>query len=171
MVGPPFPHSLSLDLARSGRPCHRWRGALIREDRVTAAIEELRGRTARFSKTVSESDIYLFAGISGDFARVHIDEAWCSRQPFRHRVAHGVLLMSFMSTCSTLVLDGFAGAALSLGYDRVRFTKPVHIGDTVTCTYEIVEVDPASRRTTGRIEMTNQHGETVAVATHIVKVL
>jgi 3-hydroxybutyryl-CoA dehydratase len=134
-------------------------------------IAGLRGRRARFSKTVGESDIYLFAGISGDFARVHVDEAWCATQPFRRRVAHGVLLMSFMSTCPTLVLEGFAGAALSLGYDRVRFTKPVHIGDTVTCSYEIVEVDAARRRKRGRIEMTNQAGETVAVATHIMKLL
>ena len=120
---------------------------------------------------MGESDIYLFAGISGDFARVHVDEAWCSTQPFKHRVAHGVLLMSFMSTCSTLVLDGFDGAALSLGYDRVRFTRPVHIGDTVTCSYEIVGVDQERRRTEGRIEMTNQHGQTVAVATHVLKIL
>lgn len=134
-------------------------------------IAGLRGRRARFSKTVGESDVYLFAGISGDFARVHVDEAWCAGQPFRHRVAHGVLLMAFMSTCSTLVLEGFAGTALSLGYDRVRFTRPVHIGDTVTCAYEIVAVDEARRRTVGRIEMTNQRGETVAVASHIMKVL
>ena len=129
------------------------------------------GRKARFSKTVSESDVYLFAGISGDFARVHIDEAWCATQPFKRRVAHGVLLMSFMSTCSTLVTEGYDGPILSLGYDRVRFVKPVHIGDTVTCTYEIVGVDEARRRTEGRIEMTNQHGETVAAATHILKIL
>lgn len=129
------------------------------------------GRKARFSKTVSESDIYLFAGISGDFARVHIDEAWCAGQPFKRRVAHGVLLMSFMSTCSTLVTDGYSGPILSLGYDRVRFTKPVHIGDTVTCSYEIVGLDEERQRTEGRIEMTNQHGETVAVATHILRIL
>jgi acyl dehydratase len=138
------------------------------DDETLAA---LRGRRASFSKTVGESDIYLFAGISGDFARVHVDEAYCAEQPFRRRVAHGVLLMSFMSTCSTQVLDGFEGTALSLGYDRVRFVKPVHIGDTVTCRYEIVEVDTVRRRTTGRIEMTNQQGETVAVATHVMKVL
>lgn len=129
------------------------------------------GQRASFSKTVSESDIYLFAGISGDFARAHVDEAWCASQPFKHRVAHGVLLMSFMSTCSTQVLEGYSGPALSLGYDRVRFTKPVHIGDTVTCSYEIVAVDQERRRTEGRIEMTNQHGETVAVATHVLKLL
>jgi acyl dehydratase len=134
----------------------------------TTDLAALRGRRAVFSKTVGESDIYLFAGISGDFARAHVDEAWCATQPFKRRVAHGVLLMSFMSTCSTLV---FEGAALSLGYDRVRFTKPVHIGDTVTCTYEIVGIDEQRRRTEGRIEMTNQHGDTVAVATHVLKIL
>ena len=134
-------------------------------------LAALRGRRASFSKTIGESDIYLFAGISGDFARVHIDEAWCAAQPFKRRVAHGVLLMSFMSTCSTLVTDGYTGPILSLGYDRVRFVKPVHIGDTVTCSYEIVGVDEDRRRTEGRIEMTNQHGETVAVATHILKIL
>jgi acyl dehydratase len=136
-----------------------------------SGLATLHGRRASFSKTVAESDVYLFAGISGDFARVHIDEAWCARQPFKRRVAHGVLLMSFMSTCSTLVTEGYSGPILSLGYDRVRFTRPVHIGDTVTCTYEIVGVDEARRRTEGRIEMTNQHGETVAVATHILKIL
>lgn len=134
-------------------------------------LAALRGRRASFSKTVGESDIYLFAGISGDFARAHVDEAWCAGQPFKHRVAHGVLLMGFMSTCSTLVIDDYAGPILSLGYDRVRFTRPVHIGDTVTCSYEIVAVDPARRRTEGRIEMTNQHGQTVAVATHVLKIL
>jgi acyl dehydratase len=140
-------------------------------DEKGGELEVLRGRKVSFSKTIGESDIYGFAGISGDFARVHVDEAYCAAQPFRRRVAHGVLLMGFMSTCSTRVLDGFEGTALSLGYDRVRFTAPVHIADTVTCHYEITGIDTERRRTTGRIEMVNQNGTTVAVATHILKVL
>ena len=58
---------------------------------------------------------------------------------------------------------------MSLGYDRIRFVAPVFLGDTVTVTYTITEVDPLRRRSRSRIEVTNQHGETVAVAEHILK--
>ena len=134
------------------------------------------GDQVRFAKTVSESDVYLFAGITGDLAPNHVDEEAMRGTRYGRRIAHGALLVGFMSTASTLMVERHGGLAqdetpVSLGYDRVRFTRPVHIGDTVTCTYEIVGVDEARRRTEGRIEMTNQHGETVAVATHILKIL
>jgi acyl dehydratase len=60
---------------------------------------------------------------------------------------------------------------VSLGYDRIRLVKPVLIGDTVTVHYEIVDRDLDRQRTIARVEVTNQHGETVAVATHVQKVL
>ena len=58
---------------------------------------------------------------------------------------------------------------MSLGYDRIRFIAPVFLGDTITVTYTITEVDPARRRSRSRIEVTDQQGETVAVAEHILK--
>jgi acyl dehydratase len=129
------------------------------------------GLKAHFAKTVGESDVYLFAGITGDLDPNHVDEEYCKTTPFGHRIAHGALIVGYMSTTSTLVLQGFEGTIVSLGYDRIRLTKPVYIGDTVTVSYEIVEVDHKKRRTMANVEVHNQHGDLVAVATHIQKVL
>ncbi|HKG28453.1 MAG TPA: MaoC/PaaZ C-terminal domain-containing protein [Thermomicrobiales bacterium] len=129
------------------------------------------GLKAQFSKTVGESDVYLFAGITGDLDPNHVDEEYCKSTPFGHRIAHGALIVGYMSTASTLVLQGFSGPVVSLGYDRIRFVKPVLIGDTVTVNYEIVERDLDRQRTIATVEVTNQRGETVAVATHLQKVL
>jgi 3-hydroxybutyryl-CoA dehydratase len=129
------------------------------------------GLNARFAKTVGESDVYLFAGITGDLDPNHVDEEYCKTTPFGHRIAHGALIVGYMSTTSTMVLQGFEGTIVSLGYDRIRLVKPVFIGDTITVDYEIVAVDHEKRRTTANVEVHNQHGDIVAVATHIQKVI
>jgi 3-hydroxybutyryl-CoA dehydratase len=132
------------------------------------------GDQVRFSKTVSESDVYLFAGITGDFAPNHVDEAYMRGTRYGRRIAHGALLVGFMSTASTMMVERHGGLAhgetpVSLGYDRIRFVAPVFLGDTITVTYTISEVDPLRRRSRSRIEVTNQHSDTVAVAEHILK--
>ena len=132
------------------------------------------GDQVRFAKTVSESDVYLFAGITGDFAPNHVDEQYMRGTPYGRRIAHGALLIGFMSTASTLMVERHGRPVqnetpVSLGYDRIRFVAPVFFGDTITVTYTITEVDPLRRRSRSRIEVTNQHGETVAVAEHILK--
>jgi 3-hydroxybutyryl-CoA dehydratase len=129
------------------------------------------GHRVQFSKTVGESDVYLFAGITGDFDPVHVDQEFCKKTPFGQRIAHGALIIGYMSTASSLITQGFGRPLVSLGYDRIRFTKPVYIGDTVTITYEIAAIDESKGRTIANVEATNQHGETVAIATHIQKVL
>jgi 3-hydroxybutyryl-CoA dehydratase len=132
------------------------------------------GDQVRFSKTVSESDVYLFAGITGDFSGNHVNEEFMRSSMFGRRIAHGALLVGFMSTTSTLMIErslqrGLESTPVSLGYDRVRFLKPVFIGDTVTVRYEIVEVDPETSRTRAVVEVLNQRNEVVAVAEHILK--
>lgn len=129
------------------------------------------GLKVRFSKTVGESDVYLFAGITGDLDPNHVDEEYSKTTPFGHRIAHGALIVGYMSTASTLVLQGFSRPVVSLGYDRIRLVKPVFIGDTVTVDYEIVDKDEDRSRTIAKVEVRNQHGDTVAVATHLQKVL
>ena len=129
------------------------------------------GHRVQFSKTVGESDIYLFAGITGDFDPNHVDEEYCKTTPFGHRIAHGALIVGYMSTASTLITQGFGRPLVSLGYDRIRFTKPVFIGDTITISYEISQVDVERDRTIAAVEAKNQHGETVAVAVHVQKIL
>ena len=129
------------------------------------------GLSVTGSKTVSESDIYLFAGITGDFDPNHVDEEYCRKTPLGHRVAHGALIIGYMSMGSTRALDGFGAPVVSLGYDHVRHTKPVYIGDTITVRYTITSIDPERHRVLADVQVTNQRGETVAVATHIHKVL
>ena len=87
-------------------------------------------------------------------------------------MAHGALMVGFMSTASSMVIADTRDApetAVSLGYDRVRFIKPVFLGDTITVSYEIIETDPERKRATAKIEITNQDGELVTVGEHILK--
>ena len=96
------------------------------------------------------------------------------RSSYGRRIAHGALLIGFMSTTSTLMIEKSGGASpeetpVSLGYDRIRFLAPVFIGDTITVTYRIAEVDPARRRSRSEIEVANQDGTLVAVGQHILK--
>jgi acyl dehydratase len=132
------------------------------------------GDSVSFAKTVGETDIYLFAGITGDFSVNHVNEQYMAGSKYGHRIAHGALLIGFMSTCSTMMIDKCDGTArgetpVSLGYDRVRFLGPVFIGDTVTLTYAIAEVDPVKRQSLGDIKVVNQKGDLVAVARHILR--
>jgi 3-hydroxybutyryl-CoA dehydratase len=132
------------------------------------------GDQVSFSKTVGEYDVYGFAGITGDFSGNHVDEEFMKRSVYGRRIAHGVLLVGYMSTCSTMMIERSRGTAsgetpVSLGYDRIRFLGPVFIGDTVTVTYRIAEIDPERRRSRSEIEVRNQNGELVAVAQHILK--
>lgn len=129
------------------------------------------GKVVTFSKTVSESDVYLFAGITGDFDPIHVDEAYASQTEFGGRIAHGALILGYMSTASTLIHQGFGRPLVSLGYDRIRIVKAVLIGDTITVTYKITSVDIEKSRTIADVTVTNQRGELVVVASHIQKVL
>ena len=131
------------------------------------------GDSVTFAKTVGETDIYLFAGITGDFAVNHVNEQYMARSKYGRRIAHGALLIGFASTCSTLMIEKCQGNAgdetpVSLGYDKVRFLGPVFIGDTLNLTYTIVEIDPAKRRSYSEIKVVNQRGELVGVARHIL---
>jgi 3-hydroxybutyryl-CoA dehydratase len=131
------------------------------------------GQSVAFSKTVGETDIYLFAGITGDLSSNHVNEQVMSRSSYGRRIAHGALMIGFMSTASTRMIEQ-AGVsetetAVSLGYDRIRFLGPVFIGDTVTVRYEIKEIDPERRRSRSAITVSNQNGDVVAVGEHILK--
>jgi acyl dehydratase len=131
------------------------------------------GDRASFTKTVGETDVYGFAGITGDFSPNHVNKAYMERSSFGRLQAHGALLVGFMSTASTLVIansrEGADETPVSLGYDRVRFLAPVYFGDTVTVEYTIASIDVERRRSNGDIRVTNQDGTLVAVAAHILK--
>lgn len=127
------------------------------------------GRRVTFTKTVSESDVYLFAGITGDLAPIHVDEEFMKRTRYGRRIAHGALAVGLMSNASTRIIEGVGATFVSYGYDRIRFPAPLYIGDTVTVAYEIVGRDPATRKTFAAVTCTTQSGAVVAAATHILK--
>ena len=120
------------------------------------------GDATSFSKTISESDVYLFAGISGDFAPNHVNEAYMAKSSYGRRIAHGALLVGFMSTCSTLMAyrpqSDTSVTVVSLGYDRMRFLAPVYFGDTITVSYTITSIDREKLRAAADIKVTNQDG-------------
>jgi 3-hydroxybutyryl-CoA dehydratase len=132
------------------------------------------GDAVRFSKTVGEADVYLYAGITGDFSGNHVNEEFMKKSVYGHRIAHGALTIGFMSTASTLMIErslsqGIDSTPVSLGYDRVRFLAPVFFGDTVNVTYTIKEVDEERRRTRSQVDVHNQNGVLVAVGEHLLK--
>jgi 3-hydroxybutyryl-CoA dehydratase len=133
------------------------------------------GDSVSFSKTVGESDVYLFAGITGDFSPNHVNEEVMKETPYKQRIAHGVLSLGFASTTSSLMIEKAnqraKTTAVSSGYDRVRFIRAVLVGDTIRVTYTISEVDEENLITRANVEIVNQHGETCTVAQHILKFL
>jgi acyl dehydratase len=129
------------------------------------------GTRTRLTKTVSESDVYLFAGITGDLDPNHVDEEYCRKTSLGHRVAHGALLVGYTSAASTRILQDFDRPMVSAGYDRIRFLKPVYFGDTLTIDYEISSIERERERTVAKIEVKNQHDQLVMVATHIMQLV
>lgn len=131
------------------------------------------GDRVSFAKTVGETDVYLFAGITGDFAPNHVNEVYMERSGYRRRIVHGALLVGFMSAASTVAAAKARhdpqATPVSLGYDRVRFLAPVFFGDTIVVDYCISAIDPERLRATADIEIRNQDGILVAIAIHILK--
>ena len=131
------------------------------------------GDSSTFSKTVGETDVYMFAGITGDFSPNHVNKAYMEKSSYGRLQAHGALMVGYMSTASTLAIansrEGADETPVSLGYDRVRFLAPVYFGDTITVEYRIGSIDIEKRRSIGDITIKNQDGVLVAVGTHILK--
>jgi acyl dehydratase len=129
------------------------------------------GETRRsVGRTITEADIVLHAGQTGDFFPHHMDAAWAATQPFGQRIAHGTLILS---VAVGMTAEDINPQAMSYGYDSIRFIKPVFIQDTITVTAEIVSMSDHPRRpqTHGYVNelvtVTNDRDETVLVLTHI----
>lgn len=120
-------------------------------------------------RTITEADVVLHAGQTGDFYPHHMDAEWCKRQEFGQRIAHGTLIFS---VGVGMTAGDINPLAFSYGYDRLRFVKPVFIGDTIHCTVTITEKRPHKRADLGfvveRLEVSNQRDETVLVCDHLL---
>lgn len=103
------------------------------------------GQSASYTRTVTEADVQKFGEVSGDFNPLHFDETYAKATIFRGRIAHGVLSLSFISTVLGTQLPG--AGAIFLGA-TVRFKSPVRIGDTVTATCTVKEINRPRNRVT-----------------------
>lgn len=101
------------------------------------------GQAATYSRTISETDIVLFAGVSGDDNPVHLNEIYAAESMFKGRIAHGMLTASYISTVIGTRLPGPGTIYLA---QNLKFRAPVRAGDTVTATVTIKEIDPVKRR-------------------------
>lgn len=137
-------------------------------------FEDYQPGTVRTStgRTITEADIVLHAGQTGDFYPHHMDAEWCKTQDFKQRIAHGTLVFS-------IAVGQTAGEinpqAFSYGYDRLRFIKPVFIGDTLTSRCTVKEKREHPKRPTHGVvvelvEALNQRGEVVLAAEHLLMV-
>lgn len=134
------------------------------EDYVIGSTRKTMGRT------ITEADIVLHAGQTGDFFPHHMDAEWVSTQPFGKRIAHGTLVMS---VAVGMTAGDVNPQAMSYGYDKVRFLRPVFIDDTISVTAEITAKSDHRRdpERFGYVEelvtAVNQQGEAVLVLTHL----
>ncbi len=133
------------------------------EDYEIGASRQTTGRT------ITEADIVLHAGQTGDFFPHHMDAEWVKTQEFKERIAHGTLILS---VGIGMTANEINPVAFSYGYDRVRFIRPVFIGDTITIKATIAEKrDYAKRPELGylveQVEIFNQHGKIVLACQHL----
>ncbi len=124
------------------------------------------GDSASFRKTISESDVYLFAGITGDLNPVHVDEEFAKTTPFGARVAHGPLTFSLCAGLLGTELPGVGTIAVS---NQVTYEAPVYIGDTIAVRVEVAALDPERNRATMAVTWHNQDERQVASGTMVVK--
>ena len=122
-------------------------------------IQEMKiGDHASVTKTVSETDVYLIAGITGDLNPAHTNEVAASKTMFKTRIAHGMLGAGFISAVLGMYLPG--PGTIYMGQE-LKFTKPVHIGDTVTATATVEEIILEKNRVILDTTVVNQDGEVV----------
>ena len=126
---------------------------------IGKTIGELKlGDTAEFAKTVSESDIYLYAGVTGDFNPAHINEDYAKNTFFKTRIAHGMLSAGFISTVIGTKLPGTGSIYVK---QDLRFLAPVRIGDTITARVEVMEIIAEKKRVRLKTTCINQEGTQV----------
>jgi acyl dehydratase len=127
------------------------------------------------SRTVTETDVVLFAGLSGDYNPLHVDEEFAKKSIFGGRIAHGILTLAISAGLGDRC-GWFDGTAIAfLGFEEVRFTAPVKLGDTITVEVEIVDKRESRKKDRGIVvqkrTVRNQRGEIVMEArfVHLVK--
>ena len=123
------------------------------------------GDQASTAKTISESDVYLFAGITGDHNPAHVNEVYASQTRFGRRIAHGILSAGLISAVLAMKLPG--PGTIYLGQE-LKFVRPVYFGDTITATCTVSELLPEKNIARLETVCTNQDGAVVIKGTATV---
>ena len=123
------------------------------------------GQMASFSKTITETDICLFAGISGDFNPIHMDDEFARRSKFKRRIAHGAIALSLIAGVLGMKLPGMGTVIVEM---KCSFRSPVYIGDTITATARVKEKMEEKRWVIMELNWTNQRQEEVIVGEAVV---
>ena len=122
-------------------------------------IDELKvGDTAEIQKTISETDVYLYAGITGDLNPAHLNEEYARGTFFKTRIAHGMLIAGLIST---ILGNKLPGPGTIYTHQSVDFMAPVRFGDTITARAEVTELDFEKNRTRLKTTCLNQEGTIV----------
>ena len=130
------------------------------------SYEELEiGEEAYFSKTITETDVYLFAGISGDFNPMHVNEEFAKQTPFGTRIAHGALPQSLAAPVLGTKLPGLGTVAVEIS---CRYKAPTFFGDTITATARVKEKMEKKRWVRMALTWVNQRGDTIAEGEAVV---
>ena len=116
------------------------------------------GMAEQMTKTVTEADVILFAGITGDFNQAHVDDTYAKKSRFKERIAHGILSAGFISAVLGTKLPGSGAIYLS---QSLQFKRPVLIGDTITARVEIIEKIDEKNHIRLKTECFNQNQEIV----------
>ncbi|MBI6871117.1 MaoC family dehydratase [Clostridium aciditolerans] len=116
------------------------------------------GDKVSVEKTISETDVYLFAGITGDLNPAHVNQTASEKTMFKSRIAHGILVSGFISACLGMHLPG--PGTIYMG-QQLKFTAPVYIGDTIKAEVEVIEMNVEKNRVKLRTVCTNQNGKVV----------
>lgn len=124
------------------------------------------GQTDSFSKTISESDIYLFAGITGDLNPVHVDQEFASTTKFGKRIAHGMLSSGLICTVLGMKLPGPGTIHMK---QSLTFKAPVFIGDTITAKAEILSINQEKNEAIISTNLYNQNGILITEGEALVK--
>ncbi len=133
---------------------------------------ELGSTRETFGRTITETDFIVHAGHTGDFFPHHVDAEWCKTQPIGQRIAHGTMVFAIGVGLTASVINP---VAMTYGYDRLRFVRPVHIGDTLRSVVTVTEKAndpkrPAMGRVVEQLQVFNQEDVLVMVCDHILLV-
>lgn len=137
-----------------------------------ASIDDIRiGDSVVLEKTISESDVYLFAGITGDFSPNHVNERYMNGSIYKTRIAQGALVVGFTSAAAAMFGIKYGVDGVAAGYDKLRFLGAVFFGDTIRIEYRVSRIDIERQRTHAELRVTNQDGKLVLVGEHLIKFL